>query len=118
MPDSSTYYSQVGITAAKKAARFPGLGQLYNGETFKGMVVIALFSFSGALLLLMLSSSAPRIGPLLIALLTILPVMIWGISIYDAYRVAVEQRKRDARRFEVQIMTRLRGIDLDNNSFE
>ncbi|MGH9426841.1 MAG: PilZ domain-containing protein [Terriglobia bacterium] len=118
MGESSNYYSEIGLRAAKKAARFPGLGQLSNGETFKGMAIIALFSFSGALLLLILWSSAPRVSPSMIALLAILPFVIWGISIYDAYRVAIEQRKRDAKRFNVQIMTTLRGHDLDNNSFE
>jgi len=118
MGDSSSYYAQIGIAAAKKAARFPGLGQLSNGETFKGMVIISLFSFSGALLLLILWSATPRVGASMIALLTLLPPVIWGISIYDAYCVAIGQRKRDAKRFNVQIMTTLRGHDLDNNSFE
>jgi len=118
MGDGSNYYTQIGLEAAKKAARFPGLGQLSNGETFKGMMVISLFSFSGALLLLILWSSTPRVGASLIALLAILPPVIWGVSIYDAYRVAIEQRKRDAKRFNVQIMTTLRGHDLHNNTFE
>lgn len=118
MKDSSNYYHQIGLAAAKKAARFPGLGQLSNGETFKGMVIISLFSFAAALLFLILSSSAARVSPILIALLAILPLVIWGISIYDAHRVAIEQRKRDARRFNLQIVTTLRGHDLDNNSFE
>jgi len=118
MGDSSTYYSRVGIGAAKKAVRFPGLGQLSNGETLKGMLIIALFSFSSALLLLILGSSASPVGAPMIALLAALPFAIWGISIYDAYRVAIQKRKRDAKRFDVQIMTTLRGIDLQNNSFE
>jgi PilZ domain len=118
MGDGSNYYTQLGIEAAKKAARFPGLGQLSNGETFKGMLIISLFSFSGVLLLLILRSSAPNLGAPMIALLALLPPVIWGISIYDAYRVAIEQRKRDATRFNVQILTTLRGHDLDNNSFE
>jgi hypothetical protein len=118
MGDNSSYHMQVGAKAATKAARFPGLGQLSNGETFKGTVIIALFSFSCVLLLLMLGSSAPRAHASLIALLAILPPVIWGISIYDAYRVAIEQRKRDAKRFNVQIMTTLRGYDMENNTFE
>lgn len=118
MGDSSTYYTQIGIKAAKKAARFPGLGQLANGETFKASVIIALFSFSTALLVLILWSSAPPVGAVMLGVLLILPPVIWGISILDAYRVAIEQRKRDAQRFNMQIMTTLRGIDLDNNTFE
>jgi hypothetical protein len=112
------YYEQIGIRAAKKAARFPGLGQLSNGETFKGTLIIALFSFSTALLLLMLLSAAPNISGSMFALLTIVPPVIWGTSVYDAYRVAIEQRKRDAKRFNLQIMTTLRGHDLENNTFE
>ena len=118
MKDSSNHNTQIGIKAAKKAACFPGFGQLSNGETFKGMAIISLFTFSGALLLLILSSSTLRVGASMVALLAILPPVIWGISIYDAYRVAIEQRKRNAQRFNVQIMTTLRGHDLDNNSFE
>jgi hypothetical protein len=118
MKDQSTYYTQIGIKVAKKGVRFPGLGQLSNGETFKGTVVIGLFSFSLALLFLMLGNSAPRVQPWLIAVLAILPPVIWGVSIYDAYRVAIEQRKRDAKRFDVQVMTILRGHDLTNNTFE
>ena len=118
MGNSTNHYTQIGIQAAKKGAFFPGLGQLSNGETFKGTVVIALFSFSFALLLLMMGNSAPRVHASLIALLAILPPVIWVVSIYDAYRVAIEQRKRDARRFDVQVMTTLRGHDLSNNTFE
>ena len=118
MGDGTNYQTQIGIQAAKKGACFPGLGQLSNGETFKGTVIIALFSFSLALLLLMLGNSAPRVHAWLIALLAIVPPLIWGISIYDTYRVAIEQRKRDAKRFDVQIMTTLRGHDLANNAFE
>jgi len=118
MGDGSNHYTRIGVEAAKKAARFPGLGQLSNGETFKGMLIISLFSFSVALLVLILWSSTLRVGASMIALLAVLPPVIWGISIYDAYYVAIEQRKRDAKRFNVQIMTTLRGHDLDNNSFE
>jgi hypothetical protein len=118
MGDHSHYYSQIGLKAARKSVRFPGLGQLSNGETFKAGVIIALFSFSGILLVLTLRSSAPNAGPAMIALLAVLLPVIWGISIYDAYCVAIDQRKRDAKRFNVEIMTTLRGIDLENNSFE
>ena len=118
MGDSSSYHIEIGVKAAKKAARFPGLGQLSNGETFKGTVIIVLFSFSCVLLFLMLGSSAPSVHASLIVLLTLLPLVIWGISIYDAYRVAIEQRRRDAKRFSLQIMTTLRGYDVENNTFE
>lgn len=118
MRDNSNYYSQVGIMAARKAARFPGLGQLANGETLKGTVIIALFTFSVALSAMIVLSPTPPVGTGMLVVLLLLPPAIWGISIFDAYRVAIEQRKRDAKRFNLQIMTTLRGIDLDNNSFE
>jgi hypothetical protein len=118
MGDSSSYYNQIGIAAAKKAAFFPGLGQLANGEAFKGMAIITLFTFACALLLLILFSSAAHVSPVLIVVLAVLPLVIWGISVYDAYRVAIDQRKRDARRFNIQIVTTLRGVDVENNSFE
>ncbi|MCI0420150.1 MAG: PilZ domain-containing protein [Acidobacteria bacterium] len=100
------------------SAAFPGLGQLSNGELFKGMMLITLFSFSTALFFLLLLSPALHIGALMVVLLAMVPPVIWGIAIYDAYRVAVEQRKRDAKRYNVQIMTTLRGHDLNNDSFE
>ena len=118
MGDNSNYYLQIGAKAARRAACFPGLGQLSNGETFKGTLIIALFSSSFALLVLILGNSASGVHAWMIALLAVLPLAIWAISIYDAYRVAIEQRKRDAKRFNVQIMTTLRGHDLQNNTFE
>ena len=117
MGENSSYYAQIGIAAAKRAACFPGVGQLSNGETFKGIVIISVFSFSCALLMIILWSAAP-VSASSFALLTILLPVIWLISVYDAYRVAVEKRRRDAKRFNVQIMTTLRGHDLANNSFE
>ena len=33
-------------------------------------------------------------------------------------RVAIAQRKREAKRFNVQIVTTLHGHDMDNNTFE
>jgi PilZ domain len=118
MGDNSNYYLQTGVKAARRAACFPGLGQLSNGETFKGTVIIVLFSFSFVLLVLMLGNSVPTVPASMIALLAALPLVIWSISIYDAYRVALAQRKREAKRFNVQIMTTLRGHDMDNNTFE
>ena len=48
MGDSSSYHIEIGVKAAKKAARFPGLGQLSNGETFKGTVQLSGFVISDA----------------------------------------------------------------------
>jgi hypothetical protein len=44
--------------------------------------------------------------------------LIWGLSIYDAYHVGIEQRRRDAQRFNAQILTVIRGYDINNNGFE
>ena len=61
MGDSSGYYRQIGVKAARRSTRFPGLGQISNGEVFKAAVMIVLFTFSSALLLFMLRNSAPTV---------------------------------------------------------
>jgi TM2 domain-containing membrane protein YozV len=116
MPENSFYYFQFGRKAARLSASFPGLGQLYNKQYFKGCVVMSIFTFAVALAFLL--SSGPKVEGWLMLLLLGIPPLVWALSIYDAYHVGVEQRQRDAKRFNVQLVTVIRGYDIDNNGFE
>lgn len=118
MPDNSTYYRQFGRKAAKLSFMCPGLGQLYNKQYFKGTLVISIFSFSVALLLLLLLRPTGQPSPSLILVLSFLPPAVWAVSMYDAYHTAIEQRQRDAKRYNVQIITTIRGYDAHNTGFE
>jgi hypothetical protein len=116
MPGNRIYYSQFGRKAAQLSAVFPGLGQLYNKQYFKAAVVISIVTFVCGLTLL-LASRATVEAWLMVLLLAIGP-LIWGLSIYDAYRVGIERRRRDAQRVNAQILTVIRGYDINNNGFE
>jgi PilZ domain/Family of unknown function (DUF5683) len=118
MSNNSTYYSHFSRHAARLSLVFPGLGQLHNKQYFKGMLVVSIFSFSVVLLLLLLSNSANRHGSPFIPVLAVLPLIVWGVSIYDAYHVALDQRQRDAKRYNVQIITKIRGSDENHRGFE
>ncbi len=118
MRESSVYYAKFGRKAARLSVAFPGLGQFYNKEPFKGTVVISLFSLALALLLFLLFGTTLRVERGMVVLLMTLPALIWGVSIYDAYQVATEQRKRQATRFDVQIATIIRGYDINQDGFE
>jgi hypothetical protein len=118
MLDNSQYYVPFGRKAAKLSFAFPGLGQLYNKHYFKGTLVVSIFSFALVLLLMLLLRYAGQPTPALIGLLSGLPAVIWGVSVFDAYHSAIEQRKRDAQRYNVQIVTTICGHDTNNTSFE
>jgi hypothetical protein len=116
MSDNSSFYAHFGRKAAKLSFLFPGLGQLYNRQYFKGALVITILSFSIALLFLLLLR--PPSQPSSFVILLILPPVIWSVAVYDAYQSAIDQRRRDAKRYNVQIITTIRGCDLSNTSFE
>jgi hypothetical protein len=118
MVDNSPYYIPFGRKAAKLSFAFPGLGQLYNKHYFKGTLVVSIFSFGLALLFMLLLRSAGQPSPALTGLLSVLPAVIWSASVFDAYHSAIEQRKRDARRYNVQVATTIRGYDANNTNFE
>jgi TM2 domain-containing membrane protein YozV len=79
---------------------FNGLGQLYNGQIFKGLIII----FFSAISVLVLIISSVFIGLWLLGKVTSGAILIWGIalflislvsiciigiySIFDAYRAA------------------------------
>lgn len=118
MPENPIYYAKFGRRAASLSAAFPGLGQFRNKEPLKGTVVIFLFSLATTLLLLLMSRSHPNVTQGQIRLLMVLPALIWGVSIYDAYHRAIEQRKRHSTRLNLQLVTTIRGYDINQDSFE
>ena len=116
MPENRIYYSQFGRKPAQLSAVVPGLGQLYNKQYLKGASAIAIFTFACGLTLF-LAARATVGAWFALPLLAVAP-LIWGLSIYDAYQVGIELRRRDARRFKVEICTVVRGYDIDNIGFE
>ena len=90
-------------TAAVLSFIFNGLGQLYNGQIFKGLVII----FFSAISTLVLIISSVFIGLWLLGKITSSAILIWGIalflislvsiciigiySILDAYQVAARK---------------------------
>src|SRR5262245_61745699 len=100
MPENRIYYSQFGRKAAQLSAVFPGLGQLYNKQYFKAAVAISIFTFLCGLTLLL--ASRPTVEAWLMVLLLAIGPLIWGLSIYDAYHVAIELRRQDAQRFKAE----------------
>jgi len=117
-PDNSVYYSSFGRKAAKLSLFLPGLGQIYNKQYFKGALVILISICSVSLLLFLMLTPKSLSNSHLITLLWALPIIIWATCIYDAYISAIEQRKRDSQRFNVQITTTIRGFDINNTTFE
>ena len=114
MPENRFYYSQFGRKPAQLSAVVPGLGQLYNKQYLKAASAISIFTFACGLMLLL----AARVGAWFTLPLLVVPPLTWGLSIYDAYQVGIERRRRDARRFKAEICTVVRGYDIDNNGFE
>jgi hypothetical protein len=118
MPDNSAYYAQFGRKAAKLSVAFPGLGQFHNKQYFKGTIVISIFSFAVSLLLLLALKPASQLSPSLFVILAVLPAVVWAVAIFDAYHTAIDHRKRDATRYNVQIVTTIRGYDSNDSGFE
>ena len=117
-PQNLGYYSKFGKKAALFSLLFPGLGQLQSNAYLKGTLLICLFSFVVALRLIV--SGNPSIGDsgFSSAILTLFPLAVWGISIYDAYLTAIDLRQKEAIRHNLQIITSIRGFDADNLQFE
>ncbi len=117
-PQNLGYYSKFGKKAALFSLLFPGLGQLQSKAYLKGTLLICLFNFVVALRLIV--SASPSLGDrgFTSSILTLFPLAVWGISIYDAYRTAIESRQTEATRHNLQIITSIRGFDADNLQFE
>ena len=107
MPENRIYYSQFGRKPAQLSAVVPGLGQLYNKQYLKAATAISIFTFACGLTLLL--AVRATVGAWFTLPLLAVPPLTWGLSIYDAYQVGIERRRRDARRFKAEICTVVRG---------
>lgn len=72
-PQNKATNSDPGI-AAIASALLPGLGQMYNGQIAKGIILLIAYSFSAMLIFIF------------IGIFMVVP--IWLFAIYDAYSVA------------------------------
>ena len=117
-PQNELYYSKFGRKAAFMSMLFPGLGQMQCKAYLKGTLIVSLFSF--VLALRMTFAAYPNIdeGGVSVTILTLFPLAVWGISVYDAYRSAIEMRMIEAKRYNLQIITTIKGIDSQNLQFE
>ncbi|MEW5974641.1 MAG: PilZ domain-containing protein [Acidobacteriota bacterium] len=118
MADLKNSYRMYGKAAAKQSLCFPGLGQLYNKHYAKGMIVIGVFTFATAFLVLACFHSKARNNALGLLILASLPPIIWMISVLEAYCSAVEERRANARRHATQVLIKVRGIDSHARPFE
>lgn len=117
-PQNLAYYSKYGKKAALLSLLFPGLGQMQCKAYLKGTLLICLFSFVVALRLMISANPGLNDSGISSAILTLFPLAVWGISIYDAYRTAIDLRQTEATRYNLQIITSIRGFDADNLKFE
>lgn len=53
-----------------------------------------------------------------VGVLTLLPLVLWLASVLDAYYSAIHCRMRDARRYNVQLLTTIRGADAAGLQFQ
>ncbi|EMA44480.1 zinc ribbon domain-containing protein [Halococcus saccharolyticus] len=82
-PPPSTGQEKSPGLAALASAVWTGAGQIYNGEVGKGIALMVLMFFSALATLV------------LIGLIT--TPLIWGYSIYDAYRTAEQTNQKSTR---------------------
>ena len=45
-------------------------------------------------------------------------LILWELSLWDTYRGAIEKRRQDGQRFNLQVATTVRGLDVQTGSFE
>ncbi len=107
-----------GVAAAKYSVLFPGLGQLRNRHYGKAMLVIGIVSFVMAFQIMMLAQPSQQNRLAWSAVLFAALFAVWELSIFDAYYSAVANRRADARREDIQILTTIRGVDVSNSSFQ
>jgi TM2 domain-containing membrane protein YozV len=118
MSGKTDFYSKYGKIAAKLSLAFPGLGQLHNKHYFKGMMVIMFFSLVSPSLFFFLTRPGHDINHPLIITLFCLLVIVWLVSIFDAYHTAIEDHRRSAKRYDVQTLINVRGLDAQKSDFE
>lgn len=111
-------YIKYGVKAAKFSVIFPGLGQLQNRHYLKGMLVIGIVSFVMAFQFMLLARPSEHNRVAWSAVLFAGLFTVWELSIFDAYYSAVENRRANAKRQSVQILTTVRGVDTNQSSFQ
>jgi hypothetical protein len=111
-------YIKYGVKAAKFSVVFPGLGQLLNKHYLKGMLVIGIVSFIMAFHVMLLSQPSQHNKVAWSAVLLAGLFTVWELSVFDAYYSAVESRRANAKRHNVQIFTIVRGVDTSQSSFQ
>jgi PilZ domain-containing protein len=118
MSGNTDFYSKYGKMAAKLSLVFPGLGQFHNKHYIKGMMVIGFFSLVSPSLLFFLTRPGHAINHPLIITLSCLLLLVWLVSIFDAYHTAIEDHRRSAKRYDVQTLINVRGLDARKSDFE
>jgi PilZ domain len=112
-------YVKYGEVAALKSL-VPGWGQFHNKHYLKGVlfqIIFALAIFSLIYVVVVqvgtgTETSKARAGILLALLLA------WEVALFDSYHFAIENRRRDAKRFNVEVATLVHGPDLQQQEFE
>jgi hypothetical protein len=111
-------YVRYGDTAALKSF-VPGWGQFHNKQYLKGAVFQSLFVLAAlsvlylAMVQLEMGVATGRARALLILGLLI----IWEVALFDSYHFAIENRRRDAKRINVEVSTFVSGLDLHGENF-
>ena len=118
MPGNTEFHIKYGKNAAKLSLVFPGLGQLHNKHYIKGMMVIVFFSFVSPSLFFFLTRPGYDTNHPLIVALFCLSLVVWLVSIFDAYHTAIEDHRRNTKRYDVQTLINVRGFDAQNSDFE
>jgi hypothetical protein len=112
-------YVKYGETAALKSF-VPGWGQFHNQHYLKGAVFQGLFVLT-ALSVLYLAMVQLEIGVATgraRALLLVGLLIIWEVALFDSYHFAIENRRRDAKRINLQLSIPVSGCDFSNEYFE
>jgi hypothetical protein len=114
-------YLKYGDRAAKLAL-LPGLGQFRNRHYLRAVATAGTFCsliFALAYLhLLELVGLAQQKGGLLRGGLLLGLLILWELSLWDTYRGAIERRRLDGQRFNLQVATTVRGLDVQTGPFE
>lgn len=92
--------------AAILSFMMPGLGQIYNGQAEKGLLLYALFSMWGSLFISVtlnaLKTSYERILVFLMFLIFAIYLVAWALTIFDAIRAA----RIKGRSFKLRVYNR------------
>jgi PilZ domain len=112
-------YVKYGETAALKSL-VPGWGQFHNQHYLKGVVFQSLFALA-AFSVLYLAMVQIEIGVetgKARALLILGLLIVWEVALFDSYHFAIEKRRRDAKRINVEVSTLMSGCGLKDENFE